>query len=109
MLASNLRNVILAIMADKPATSVPAATESTSKIRLEVPLTLVQTASGQPIAAIRVGVAEFITYSEQPGFTRLKLTRGKTLDVKETTGQIDHLVRNASSQQSENVFNQRMT
>ena len=67
----------------------------------EIPLTLVQTASGQPVATIRVRVAEFITYSEQPGFTRLKLTGGKTLDVKETTGQIDLLVRTASTQQNE--------
>ena len=61
-----------------------------------ISLTLTQAESGE--IQVRVGVVEFIAYSQNPGFTRLNLTGGKVLDVKETTDQIDRLVRTASSQ-----------
>lgn len=47
--------------------------------------------------AIEVGITEFIAYSQNTGFTRLNLRGGKVLDVKETTDQIDRLVRLASA------------
>jgi len=59
-------------------------------------LTLTRAESGE--IQIKVGVVDFITYSQNPGFTRLNLTGGKVLDVKETTDQIDRLVRTAASQ-----------
>jgi len=61
-----------------------------------ISLTLTQAESGE--VQVKVGVTEFIAYSQNAGFTRLNLTGGKVLDVKETTDQIDRLVRTASSQ-----------
>ena len=46
---------------------------------------------------INVLISQMISYSQEPGFTRLRLTGRKTLDVKETTDRIDDLVRRASS------------
>lgn len=59
-------------------------------------LTLSRAETGRLV--VGVSVAEFISYSQNTGFTRLNLTGGKVLDVKETTDQIDRLVRAASSQ-----------
>jgi len=47
---------------------------------------------------IDVSVTELLTYSQQPGFTRLRLTGQKTLDVRETTERIDCLIRHAMPQ-----------
>ena len=46
---------------------------------------------------VSVIVSQMISYSQETGFTRLRLTGRKTLDVKETTDRIDELVRRASS------------
>lgn len=46
---------------------------------------------------INVLISQMISYSQESGFTRLRLTGRKTLDVKETTDRIDDLVRRASS------------
>ena len=46
---------------------------------------------------INVLVSQMISYSQEAGFTRLRLTGRKTLDVKETTDRIDDLVRRASA------------
>lgn len=46
---------------------------------------------------ITIVIGQMISYSQEVGFTRLRLTGGKTVDVKETTDRIDHLVRRASS------------
>lgn len=46
---------------------------------------------------ISVVLSQLITYGQEQGFTRLRLTGGKTLDVRETTDCIDGLVRKASS------------
>ena len=46
---------------------------------------------------ITIVISQMISYSQEVGFTRLRLTGGKTLDVKESTDRIDHLVRRASS------------
>lgn len=46
---------------------------------------------------ITIVISQLISYSQEVGYTRLRLTGGKTLDVKETTDRIDHLVRRASS------------
>ncbi|MGO8765400.1 MAG: hypothetical protein ACLQSR_09755 [Limisphaerales bacterium] len=60
-----------------------------------VSLILTQAESGQ--VQVKVSITEFIAYSQNTGFTRLNLTGGKVLDVKETTDQIDWLVRVASN------------
>ena len=46
---------------------------------------------------INVVISHMISYSQETGFTRLRLTGRKTLDVKETTDRIDDLVRRASA------------
>ena len=46
---------------------------------------------------VAIPLSEMICYSQEIGFTRLRLTGGQTLDVKETTERIDQLVRQASS------------
>jgi hypothetical protein len=45
-----------------------------------------------------VAIDELIAYSQGSNFTRLNLTGRKVLDVKETTDEIDRLVRAATSQ-----------
>ena len=40
-------------------------------------------------------VSQLIAYAQNDGFTRLRLTGGRMLDVKETTDRIDFLVRRA--------------
>jgi len=47
--------------------------------------------------AISVILSQLIAYAQEQGFTRLKLTGGKTLDVQETTDHIDSLVRTAAA------------
>jgi hypothetical protein len=62
----------------------------------KIHLTLIQGQQGQLVVGVSIG--EFIAYSQNAGFTRLNLTGGKILEVKESTDQIDRLVRAASSQ-----------
>ncbi len=78
---------------------VPLTTGGNTAQPLQAPrinLTLTKAESGQAI--VRVGLVEFIAYSQNTGFTRLNLNGGRVLDVKETTDQIDRLVRSASGQ-----------
>jgi hypothetical protein len=63
-----------------------------------ISLTLARATEGNPGGTIRVPASQLIAYSEQTGFTRLKLAGGKVLDVREGTDQIDRLVRAAASQ-----------
>ena len=60
-------------------------------------LTLKQVSEGNPSGLIRVLTSQLISYDQQSGFTRLRLTGGRVLDVKESTDQIDRLVRNATA------------
>jgi lysylphosphatidylglycerol synthetase-like protein (DUF2156 family) len=60
-------------------------------------LTLVRVAEDAPPGPIRVLSSELLTYDEQDGFTRLRLRGGRFLDVKESTDQIDRLIRAAAS------------
>lgn len=79
--------------------TAPSAIEREAFQPLPAPrisLTLVQADSRQ--VQVRVSIVELIAYSQNSGFTRLNLTGGKVLDVKETTDQIDRLVRLASGQ-----------
>ena len=62
-----------------------------------VNLTLRATAESHPGGMVSVLASRLIAYEQQMGFTRLKLTDGSVLDVKESTDQIDRLVRNAAS------------
>jgi hypothetical protein len=44
---------------------------------------------------VSVLVSQLIAYGQEQGFTRVRLTGGKTIDVQETTDRIDGLVRSA--------------
>jgi hypothetical protein len=46
---------------------------------------------------ISVILSQLITYAQEQGFTRIRLTGRKTLEVRETTGHIDYLVRAAAA------------
>jgi len=98
VLASQAETAILAIMARNVLAAArvtePASPPSSPR---GISLTPRQGEFGQPALPIRISVSELIAYSEQPGWTRLNLTGNKTLDVRETTSQIDLLVRAASS------------
>ncbi len=67
-----------------------------SQVRFVPSIRLTPAAEAGQIGIIIV-ISQMISYSQEVGYTRLRLTGGKTLDVKETTDRIDHLVRRASS------------
>ena len=48
---------------------------------------------------VNLTVSQMIAYTQNEGFTRLRLTGGKMLDVKETTDRIDFLIRRACGSQ----------
>ena len=64
---------------------------------LSIALTLVKDEAGNPSVKVEIHPAQMITYHQQPGFTQLRLTGRKVLEVKESTDQIDRLVRSAAS------------
>ena len=64
---------------------------------LGIALTLVKDEAGNPSARVQIHPAQMISYRQQPGFTQLRLTGYKVLEVKESTDQIDLLVRGAAS------------
>ena len=62
-----------------------------------IALTLVRDEAGNPSATVQVHPKEMIAYDQELGFTRLRLTGNKVLEVKEGTDQIDRLIRGAAS------------
>ena len=48
---------------------------------------------------VNLTISQLIAYTQNEGFTRLRLTGGKVLDVKETTDRIDFLIRRACGSQ----------
>ena len=71
---------------------------------LSIVLTLVRDAAGNSSCTIRVQAAQMITYDQQIGFTRLRLTKGRVLEVREGTDQIDRLVRGAAAHPAGNTL-----
>jgi len=59
-------------------------------------LTPVKIEDGQPAGQTALPTYEIIAYSQGMAYTRLHLTGRRTLDVKETTQEIDLLVRAAA-------------
>jgi hypothetical protein len=59
-------------------------------------LTLAVVTEANPSGAGRIPASRLLAYDQQLGFTRLKLTGGAVLDVRETTSEIDWLVRTAA-------------
>lgn len=62
-----------------------------------IALTLVRDEAGNPAMTIQVQPAQMIAYDQEQGFTRLRLTGKKVVEVKESTDQIDRLVRGAAA------------
>ncbi|HEV2438302.1 MAG TPA: hypothetical protein VG077_20120 [Verrucomicrobiae bacterium] len=62
-----------------------------------ISLTLAKVTEGNPGGTVNVPASRLLAYDQQLGFTRLKLTGGTILDVKEGTDQIDRLVRTAAA------------
>lgn len=62
-----------------------------------VRLTPVPVKEGQCSEQLTVRAFDLITYSQDLSHTLLRLTGGRTLKVKETTQEIDLLVRTAAS------------
>jgi hypothetical protein len=62
-----------------------------------ISLTLMQGKEDLPPGPVRVKAAQLIAYEQQQGFTRLRMRGATWLDVKETTDEIDRLVRVAAS------------
>jgi hypothetical protein len=65
-----------------------------------IALTAIPEEDGQPFRPVNIRPAELIAYSSVGAHTRLNLTGRKTLHVRETTDQIDRLVRAASAGRS---------
>ena len=77
---------------------------------LSVVLTLVRDEAGNPSMTIQVQPKQMIAYHQEMGFTRLRLTGNKVLEVKESTDQIDRLVRGvAANNFSGSSFRQSVT
>ena len=74
----------------------PLMTQHTPNIRSLTTIRLTPVGSECP-SAIEVSISELLTYSQQLGFTRLRLKGQRTLDVHETTEGIDRLIRRAVS------------
>jgi hypothetical protein len=83
-------------MPRKSIEEVPAVKQTRSLLPRRISLTPARTELAQ--SPVSVLVSEMIAYSQGSDFTRLNLTGGKVLDVKETTDVIDRLVRAAAAQ-----------
>jgi len=83
-------------MSRKSIEEVPAVKQTRSLLTHRITLTPARTEQAQ--SPVSVAVSEMIAYSQGSDFTRLNLTGGKVLDVKETTHAIDRLVRAAAAQ-----------
>jgi len=90
------QNLLFPFMSRKSIKEVPAVKPTWSLPIHSVNVTPARTA--QPDTPVSVALSEMLAYSQGADFTRLNLIGGKVLDVKETTDQIDRLVRAAASQ-----------
>lgn len=62
-----------------------------------ISLTLAKVSEGNPGGIVNIPASRLLAYDQQMGFTRLKLTGGTVLDVREGTDHIDRLVRAAAA------------
>jgi hypothetical protein len=70
---------------------------STSSHEPEISLTLARPVEGCSSGTVRVPAFQLLAYDQERGFTRLTLTGRTSLDVRESTDEIDRLVRAAAS------------
>ena len=83
-------------MPRKSIEEVSAVKQTRSPLTHRISLTPARAELAQ--SPVSIAVSEMIAYSQWSDFTRLNLTGGKVLDVKETTDAIDRLVRAAAAQ-----------
>jgi hypothetical protein len=67
-----------------------------------VNLTAVGGEKGQPTEVVAMVASRLLTYEQHHGFTRVRLTKGVSLDVREGTDEIDRRLRMASAQLAAN-------
>jgi hypothetical protein len=77
-------------------------TTKASSIRARIPsvrLTRANVDGNGPVKAdaVEVPVSGLVAYSQERGFTRIRLTGGQAIEVCEATEVIDQLVRSAST------------
>ena len=65
-----------------------------------ISLTLTEVNEGELSNTVRVPASRLLVYDQQLGFTRVRLTGGTVLDVREGTDQIDRLVRAAAARRN---------
>lgn len=58
--------------------------------------------NGQPTEVVVMVASRLLTYEQHHGFTRVRLTKGVSLDVRESTDEIDRRLREASAQLAAN-------
>lgn len=68
----------------------------TSNLRT-VSLTAVNNEGGRQVGPVVMKTSRLLSYEQHVGFTRLRLTEGASLDVRESTEEIDRQVRLAAS------------
>ncbi|HEV2692919.1 MAG TPA: hypothetical protein VG347_08505 [Verrucomicrobiae bacterium] len=90
-------------MAKKLLRSVPIIVSQRPVAAVKIDLTPVQNESGQEVPSFSVFVAELIAYSQNCNRTQVKLTKGRVIEVLESTEQIDRLIRAAASQNHSGV------
>ena len=82
-------NVSSAFHVDQPSKQCPTAGS--------IVLTLVDPQSGSALNRVKANTSELLAYTQQFGHTRLVLKGGRIWNVRETTGTIDLLVRDAAA------------
>jgi hypothetical protein len=88
-------------MVQNPVVSVSSVNKGTPTIAL----TAASKEPGQQPQPVSMPLSELIAYSSDGTHTRLNLTGRKVLHVKETTDQIDRLVRAAATQFFQDTWN----
>jgi hypothetical protein len=63
-----------------------------------VSLTVVKAGDAHASGVVQIKVSRLLAYEQQTGFTRLRLTEGAWLDVREGTDEIDRRARLAAAQ-----------
>ena len=61
-----------------------------------VSLTIVNSESGRSAGVVELKASRLLSYEQHTGFTRLRLTAGWYVDVREGTDEIDRKLRRAS-------------
>jgi hypothetical protein len=63
-----------------------------------VNLTVIRDEKGGKVGVVSIKLSRLLAYEQQTGFTRLRVSGGECVDVREGTDEIDHRVRAAAAQ-----------